>query len=72
MLNKEEFNFLGITKWHEAGYKGQGIKVASHERIIKGSFDDVFCLEYGEKGNKYDEHRNIGYGLHSSSSTRSN
>lgn len=38
------------------GYKGQGITVASHEDIIEGVFDDVFCLNYGRKGNKYDEH----------------
>lgn len=30
-LNKEEFDYLGITKWHEAGYRGQGIIVASIE-----------------------------------------
>lgn len=54
--NKKEFDFLGITRFHEAGYKGQGITVASHERLIPGVFDDVFALEYGEKGNDYDEH----------------
>lgn len=56
MINKEEFEFLGITRWHELGYKGQGITIASHEKIIEGVFDDVFCLNYGDKGNKYDEH----------------
>lgn len=31
MLNKEEFDYLGITRFHEAGYKGKGITVASIE-----------------------------------------
>lgn len=61
MLNKKEFDFLGITRWHEAGYKGQGISVASHEKIIEGVFDDVFSLNYAEKD---DVHRNYSYGLH--------
>lgn len=32
-MNKEEFNFLGITKWHELGIKGQGITIASREGL---------------------------------------
>ena len=64
MLNKEEFDFLGITKWHEAGYKGKGVTIASHERIIEGVFDDVFCLDYGTADSKYDKHRNFGNGLY--------
>ena len=68
-MNKKEFDFLGITRFHELGYKGQGITVASHEKIIKGVFDDVFCLNYGEKGNKYDEHRNCRYGLYKAGCT---
>lgn len=64
MLNEKEFEFLGIKKWHEAGYKGQGVAVASHEKVIEGVFDDVTCLNYGKKGNKYDEHRNTCNGLY--------
>ena len=30
-MNKEEFDFLGITKFHEAGFLGQGITVVSIE-----------------------------------------
>lgn len=30
-MNKEKFDFLGITKFHEAGFLGQGITVASIE-----------------------------------------
>ena len=55
-MNKKEFDFLGITRFHELGYKGQGIKVASFEEIIEGVFDDVFVLNYGQKGNDYSEH----------------
>lgn len=55
-MNEKEFDFLGITRFHELGYKGQGIKVASHEEIIEGVFDDVFVLNYGQKGNEYSEH----------------
>lgn len=55
MLNKEEFEFLGITQWHKAGYKGQGITICSKENIIEGIFDDVFCLEYEEQ-DKWSEH----------------
>lgn len=34
-MNKEEFDFLGITKWHELGIKGQGIIIASREGMTK-------------------------------------
>lgn len=30
---EEAFEFLGITKWHEAGYKGKCIKILSDEKI---------------------------------------
>lgn len=30
-MNEEEFKILGITRWHEAGIKGQGITIASRE-----------------------------------------
>ena len=33
MLNAEEFNYLGITKWHALGIKGQGITIASREKL---------------------------------------
>lgn len=55
MLNKEEFDFLGITRFHEAGYKGQGISICSKENIIEGIFDDVLCFEY-EKRDVWSEH----------------
>ncbi|MBQ8298678.1 MAG: S8/S53 family peptidase [Clostridia bacterium] len=54
-MNKEEFEFLGITKFHEAGYRGQGIIICSKENIIEGIFDDVFCLEY-EKPDEWSRH----------------
>ena len=34
-MNKEEFDYLGITKWHELGIKGQGITIASRESMTK-------------------------------------
>lgn len=49
MINKKEFDYLGITRWHELGYKGKGIKICSKENIIKGVFDDVFCMKSEEK-----------------------
>ena len=33
MTKQECLDYLGITKWHEAGYKGQGIKIMSDEKI---------------------------------------
>lgn len=43
MLNKEEFDFLGITEWHKNGYIGENITIVSKETIIDGIFDDVIC-----------------------------
>ena len=45
-LNKEAFDFLGITKFHENGYTGKNITIASKEMIIEGIFDDVDCDDY--------------------------
>lgn len=47
-LNKEAFEFLGITKFHQSGYTGKNITIASKESIIEGIFDDVECDEYFE------------------------
>lgn len=49
MLNKKEFEFLGITKFHEAGYKGQGVIICSKEEVLAGVFNDVFGLNYHEE-----------------------
>lgn len=56
MYNEKEFEFLGIKRWHKLGYKGKGIIIASHEKVVPNVFDDVFVLKYGQKGNDYDEH----------------
>lgn len=32
-MNDKEFSFLGITKWHNAGYYGEGIVIASRENL---------------------------------------
>lgn len=45
-LNKEAFEFLGITKFHQSGYTGKNITIASKEMIIEGIFDDVECDDY--------------------------
>lgn len=37
--------FLGITKWHEAGYTGKGIKIMSHERVCDKKHSDVISPE---------------------------
>lgn len=47
-LNEDAFEFLGITKFHENGYTGKHIAIASKESIIEGVFDDVECDEYFE------------------------
>ena len=31
--NKDKFDYLGITAWHNAGFKGKGIKIASRESL---------------------------------------
>lgn len=45
-LNEDAFEFLGITKFHENGYTGKNITIASKESIIEGVFDDVECDDY--------------------------
>ena len=45
-LNEDAFEFLGITKFHQSGYTGKHIAIASKESIIKGVFDDVECDDY--------------------------
>lgn len=34
-MNEEKMDFLGITKWHDLGFKGQGITIASREGLTK-------------------------------------
>ena len=42
MAYKEEaLEFLGITRWHELGYKGKGIKIMSDEKISQKSLKSV-------------------------------
>ena len=45
-LNEEAFDFLGIAKFHENGYTGKNITIASKESIIQGIFNDVECDDY--------------------------
>lgn len=55
-MNEEEFEFLGITKFHEAGYTGKNVTIASKEKILKGIFDDVECSKYFTMRNKSAKH----------------
>ena len=57
-LNEDAFEFLGISKFHENGYTGKNITIASKESIIEGVFDDVECDEYFERNstNKQAKH----------------
>lgn len=55
-LNQKEFDYLGINKFHEAGYRGQGVTIASKETILKDVFDDVFGLEFETSKDKYTKH----------------
>lgn len=38
---EEALEFLGVTRWHELGYKGQGIKIMSGEKIWEKEFPNV-------------------------------
>lgn len=44
-MNEKEFEFLGIAKFHEKGYTGKHIAIASKESILK-VFNDVECSDY--------------------------
>jgi len=46
MGRKEKiFDYLGITKWHEAGYTGKGIKIMSMEPVSSAKkFPDVIAV----------------------------
>ena len=48
-MNKEIFDFLGITEWTEAGYTGKNITIASKEEVIAGVFDDVITIRDAQK-----------------------
>lgn len=40
-MNEKEFEFLGISKFHRAGYKGEGIKILSKELVHKSYFPNI-------------------------------
>lgn len=46
MLNREEFEFLGITKFHKLGYTGKNITIVSKESVLKNIFEDVECNDF--------------------------
>lgn len=35
MLNQKEFEYLGITNWHDKGYNGRNAVIASKESVIE-------------------------------------
>lgn len=38
---KESLDFLGITRWHELGYTGKGVKIMSDEKVSQKKHPDV-------------------------------
>ena len=38
---EDALDFLGITKWHKAGYTGKGIKIMSDEKVCEKKHSDV-------------------------------
>ena len=38
---EEALEFLGIKRWHELGYRGQGMKIMSDERVTEKKHADV-------------------------------
>lgn len=38
---EDALDFLGITKWHKAGYTGKGIKILSDEKVTQKLHSDV-------------------------------
>ena len=49
---KKIFDYLGITKWHEAGYTGKGIKIMSIEPVSsKDKFPNVIAVNGYNDGN---------------------
>ena len=53
---KEALLFLGITNWHNWGYRGEGIKVLSDERVTEKKHPDVIAPSgYVSKNNHGDD-----------------
>lgn len=40
---EEALDFLGITAWHKAGYKGKGIQIVSDELVIAKGNEDIIA-----------------------------
>ena len=40
---EEALDFLGITQWHNKGYKGKGIKIVSDELVIAKGNEDIIA-----------------------------
>lgn len=66
-MNEEKFNYLGITKWHNKGYYGKGITIASRESLSphgKKVFDVItqICPE-ANRLYKQEFHKTISDGI---------
>lgn len=56
MLNEDELKYLGITRFHEAGYRGQGVKIASREDVQEGKFDDIHAIKFEDDNGRFSVH----------------
>lgn len=53
---EDALEFLGITRWHELGYRGKGIRIMSDEKVTQKRHPDVIAPNgYAEKNNHGDD-----------------
>ena len=55
MLNEKEFEFLGIARWHEKGYKGRNVIIASRENVLN-VFNDVEAYTFEKSPTEWAKH----------------
>lgn len=54
MDSKEAMEILGITRWHELGYKGEGVKVMAGEEVYEKDYPNVISPGGFETNSKHD------------------
>lgn len=54
MDSKEAMKILGITRWHELGYKGEGVKVMAGEKVYEKDYPNVISPGGFETNSKHD------------------
>lgn len=61
---KQALEYLGIQKWHDMGYKGQGIKIMSDEKVCEKDHGDVISPKgfKSKRGHGDDVMLHIKYG----------